>query len=186
MPHTFVYTWTHVVQLTPCLLSSSFKGVRLHFFPSMQLYHLQKTKTAAGFTCTGICSSESIPIVKSESADYLYPELSTQPFHVSKVIHMSLYDVSSKQSCTLLPESDEKVNSSLAHWLWRWVINVLYTLWIWRHWRGCTMAERVMLPPYSSRFDPKLRVLYVSMWISSQFSDFTPPPRPMALGLNCC
>lgn len=28
--------------LTPCFLSSSFKGAKLHFFPNMQLYHLQK------------------------------------------------------------------------------------------------------------------------------------------------
>lgn len=27
--------------LTPCFLSSSFNGARLHFFPSMQLYHLR-------------------------------------------------------------------------------------------------------------------------------------------------
>lgn len=27
--------------LTPCFRSSSFSGARLHFFPSMQLYHLQ-------------------------------------------------------------------------------------------------------------------------------------------------
>lgn len=31
--------------LTPCFLSSSFKGAKLHFFPNMQLYHLQKEES---------------------------------------------------------------------------------------------------------------------------------------------
>lgn len=37
------YAWrrTCTGTLTPCFLSSSFNGARLHFFPNMQLYHLQ-------------------------------------------------------------------------------------------------------------------------------------------------
>lgn len=52
--------------LTPCFLSSSFKGAKLHFFPNMQLYHLQREESVSAASASANYRAE----IKRAQADF--------------------------------------------------------------------------------------------------------------------